>query len=131
MPFDPKKYPPDWKEIRARILDRAASKCEKCGVPNHAVGARDRHDEWHNEDDIQSLNSSLGMDLFPAGWPKIIRIILTVAHIHDPDPMNCTNTNLAAWCQRCHNQHDGPMRAKNAAATRLRKKEVGQEALPI
>ncbi|MES2459389.1 MAG: hypothetical protein V4671_02310 [Armatimonadota bacterium] len=41
MPCDYSKYPADWKERRVRILERAKHRCEKCGVPNHAVGYRD------------------------------------------------------------------------------------------
>lgn len=37
------------------------------------------------------------------------KIILTVAHL-DHTPENCTDDNLRAWCQRCHNRYDAPMR---------------------
>ncbi len=49
-------------------------------------------------------------------------IVLTIAHLHDPDPMNCDPSNLAALCQRCHNQHDAKMRKENAR----KKRESGQ-----
>ena len=46
MPCDYSKYPKNWKaEIRPRIQQRAGNKCEKCGVENHAIGARDRFEE--------------------------------------------------------------------------------------
>lgn len=60
------------------------------------------------------------------------RIVLTVAHHPDPDPMNCADENLQALCQRCHNRLDGPMRRQHAAETRRRKQEeAGQLALPL
>jgi 5-methylcytosine-specific restriction endonuclease McrA len=37
------------------------------------------------------------------------KIILTVAHL-DHTPENCSNENLRAWCQRCHNRYDAPVR---------------------
>lgn len=37
MPTDMSKYPPDWKETRKRILERANNRCERCGVQNYAL----------------------------------------------------------------------------------------------
>jgi 5-methylcytosine-specific restriction endonuclease McrA len=37
------------------------------------------------------------------------KIVLTVAHL-DHTPENCDPQNLKAWCQRCHNRYDAPMR---------------------
>ena len=34
------------------------------------------------------------------------RVVLTVAHVHDPAPENVDPRNLAALCQRCHLNHD-------------------------
>ena len=43
MPFDYKKYPPDWKSrIRPDILKRANNRCEICGVENGATVMRSR-----------------------------------------------------------------------------------------
>ena len=49
--------------------------------------------------------------------------MLTIAHLHDPDPMNCEDENLAALCQKCHNAHDKPMRLANSKETRERKRK--------
>lgn len=54
-----------------------------------------------------------------------IVIVLTIAHIHDPDPANCTPENLQALCQRCHNTLDALMRSKNAWITRRAKRAIG------
>lgn len=40
------------------------------------------------------------------------RVILTIAHL-DHDPTHNDETNLRAWCQRCHNTYDAKERAKN------------------
>lgn len=128
MPFDRKRYPPNWTSISRRIRERAKQKCEQCGVANHAVGARDMHDAWHDETAIDGMNSTDGMYLFGADDPKIIRIVLTVAHL-DHTPMNCADENLLALCQRCHNRLDAPVRARHAAETRRAKKHQGQLSL--
>jgi 5-methylcytosine-specific restriction endonuclease McrA len=45
-------------------------------------------------------------------------VVLTIAHIDDPDPMNCDYDNLKALCQGCHNRHDMPMRVLNRILNR-------------
>jgi 5-methylcytosine-specific restriction endonuclease McrA len=42
-------------------------------------------------------------------------VVLTTAHL-DHDPSNCDPANLRAWCQRCHNTYDAPMRAERRRA---------------
>jgi hypothetical protein len=117
MPFDRKRYPKDWEQIRARILERAEHKCERCGVANHAIGYREKNGRFVQ---LAESISDVGFDTILCD-EKIIRIVLTIAHIHDPDPTNCADGNLQALCQRCHNRLDAPMRAKNAATTRRNK----------
>ncbi len=129
MPIRPEMkalYPANWPEIRARILARANHRCERCGVGNY----------WwcygKGEDRIV-----VGYDERARHWPLIdknvtaheikhsVRIVLTIAHIHDPDPSNCSDDNLQALCQACHNALDAPMRASNAARTRHARKAIG------
>ena len=46
MPIKPenrKRYPSNWKQVRADILERANNCCEFCGIPNYTIrenGAR-------------------------------------------------------------------------------------------
>ena len=106
MPADMSRYPANWaSEIRPRILARAGDRCEWCKAPNRAIG---------------TTGEGCG--------DRAIRIVLTVAHVHDPDPMNVAEGNLAALCQRCHNLHDAPMRRAHAAETRRRRKFAGGQA---
>ena len=130
MPVDYKKYAANWKEIRARILDRAGHCCEGCGVKNHAVGARDLRNQWHDEDSVHGMNSDYGYALFGGEFPAMIKIVLTIAHV-DHDVTNNADDNLRAWCQQCHNRHDAKMRAGHAAITRRKKREsaTGQIAM--
>lgn len=90
MPIRPEnksRYPKNWlSEIRPAILKRADNCCE--GSPAHP-DCRARNYEPH-----------------PVTGSKVI---LTIGHL-DHAPENCAHENLRAWCQRCHNTYDMPMR---------------------
>lgn len=45
-------------------------------------------------------------------------VVLTVAHMDEDGPMDCPDDRLRALCQKCHNQHDAPMRARHRRQTR-------------
>lgn len=120
MPFHKERYPDNWKQISLAIRERARQQCEWCGVKNGAIGARDKHGVWHDEDNIHHMNSDTGYLLF-GDFPDMRRIVLTVAHI-DHDTMNNDPSNLAALCQKCHLGHDREQHTRNAARTRLRRK---------
>ena len=108
MPINYADYPPNWKsEIRPAILERAGHKCEFCGVPDH----------WYRVGDevIAPTNQNRRDEVeYMTGKPPTL-IVLTVAHLHDKNPMNCDPRNLAALCQRCHLKRDAPDRAKKRA----------------
>jgi hypothetical protein len=59
---------------------------------------------------------------------KVIRIVLTVAHL-DHTPENNADSNLRALCQRCHILHDRFYHARNARQTRATKKDLGRPLL--
>lgn len=126
MPADMRRYPPNWAtEIRPRILERAGGRCERCGVRNHAIGHRDAGGHFEACTPCETTTAPLDC---PNG--RTIRIVLTIAHTLNPDPMDCRDENLEALCQRCHNLLDGPMRQANAAATRRRRRiDAGQVEL--
>lgn len=99
MPIRPemrKRYPRDWK-LRSRFIRfyRAKNCCEWCGAENYQP---------------HPVTGST--------------VILTVAHIHDHRPENCSFFDLAALCQRCHNSHDAKKRAQNRRKARHRKQYV-------
>lgn len=62
-------------------------------MPNHVWIERDKRGVW---------------SLCAAGSGPFV--ILTIAHL-DHTPENCADDNLRAWCQKCHNAYDAPMRA--------------------
>jgi 5-methylcytosine-specific restriction endonuclease McrA len=102
MPCDYTLYPPNWNDIRARILDQANHRCDRCAVPNHQ---------------LHPITGS--------------RVVLTIAHL-DHDITHNEDTNLAALCQRCHLAHDAHEHAMHTAATRRRNRErTGQLTLEM
>lgn len=132
--IDYKKYPPTWKtEIRPAILERAGNACEICGAKNGDYGYRDKTGKWYDAQTIDDLLGDHGIDLFDAGGSldhhfdkkgnptKPVKIVLTIAHWDNPDPMDCRPENLKAACQYCHLKHDLPQHQTNARLTRERK----------
>jgi hypothetical protein len=132
MPIKPENlalYPANWKtEIRPRILARAGNCCERCKVPNSIIVGRAI---WLGravyQFDGRTFCAETGelladSDHFKIDEAKPVKIVLTIAHVHDPDPAACSDENLAAWCQRCHLRHDHKQHQANAAATRRAKK---------
>ena len=128
------RYPKDWKAISKRIRDMADNKCQKCGVPNGEIISRglspDGRLVWRNWQDSAYENGrccETGEEV-PHTQPDLVdydrtaKIVLTVAHL-DHTPENCADDNLRAWCQRCHNIYDLPMR-KAGIASRARAKLV-------
>lgn len=108
MPFDAKRYPPNWKAISLAIRERERWRCKWCraenGKPNPATGSK---------------------------------VVLTVAHLgvahpdgrpgDKHDKLDCREENLAALCQKCHLTYDLDEHMANAAKTRRQKKiDAGQ-----
>lgn len=55
---------------------------------------------------------------------RTTRVVLAAAH-RDHDTSNNTDTNLAAFCQRCHLIHDRPEHRRRRRATLFRRKALG------
>lgn len=113
MPIRPEnkhRYPDNWKEIRAKVLERAGHKCEQCSVMNHQQVLRAKSTDVWIYDDGKLREVSSFKHEFP-DW-RSVYIVLTIAHL-DHIPENCDLSNLRAWCQKCHNSYDAPFRAKN------------------
>jgi hypothetical protein len=121
MPIRPEnraRYPKDWPAISKRIrLERAGNRCEQCGVPNYELGGRTPDGKWHKAHPTGECTLGLTWPAVGSYWwcgsahehLRIVKIVLTVAHL-DHTPENCTDENLRAWCQRCHNLYDAAMR---------------------
>lgn len=130
MPCDYKKYAPDWKQIRARILERAGHKCEQCGKPNYSLWFRNEAGDYRevagfdvSDDDTPHILFYAAKDFTPGDVLddyRIVKIVLTISHTNH-DVTDNRDENLRALCQRCHNIHDIDYRKANRAATRRRK----------
>jgi len=84
-------YPPNWKEIRVSILDRAGNSCE--GSPAYPE-CRAANGEPH-----------------PITGSKVV---LTIAHLTHDERVSDPDL-LAAMCQRCHLTYDAKHHAANAS----------------
>lgn len=98
MPVDWKEYPEEWEAISLSIKQRAGWRCEHCGA------------------DQGLPHPETGAEVF-----------LAAAHL-DHDPQHNDPSNLAALCQRCHNQHDAQHRlATRMESARQSQIEAGQQ----
>lgn len=151
-----KAYPPDWQQRRARILARAQNRCEKCRVPNHAVGYRDQDGRFiPNCGNGICDASGRGLN-WPAYNPLTYReakefadqyndhgsgkrqtdgegnhwivIVLTVAHLDEGD-LDVPDDRLMALCQRCHLLHDKDLHTRNRSQSVAAKKALLQPVL--
>ena len=98
MPIKPEnqhRYPRNWREIRAAILERASHCCEWCHAAHHQP---------------HPITGS--------------RVVLTIAHL-DHTPEHNDPANLRALCQRCHLAYDAERNDKTAYQTRRTGKAVG------
>lgn len=59
-----------------------------------------------------------------ADGDPVTRIVLTIGHL-DHIPEHVADSNLRAWCQRCHLSYDHDHHQRNAYATRRKGKAVG------
>ena len=114
MPIDYKLYPPDWPEIRQRILQRAHHCCEwpGCCAPNG----------WFAFWSPTGKRHVVPPRRHPGPGTKVSLIVLTVAH-KDHNVANNEDSNLAAWCQYHHLTWDSDLHRDHARETRRRKRE--------
>ena len=125
MPCDYKKYPANWKEIRARIQTRAGNQCEQCGVSNHAIIIR-----YPDGTSRFPMNTEYDPADDPLGRGKLVKIVCTTAHLNH-DTTDNRDENLAFLCQRCHLTHDAPLHAENAKRTRTARKDAARMLLAM
>lgn len=118
MPIRPEnkhRYPHNWKQIRAAILERAGHRCEQCGIPNRA---------WRNNATGRWTEDIGRADAWFFDGNRATRIVLTIAHL-DHTPEHNEPENLRALCQRCHLAYDATHHQQTAYQTRRRGKAAG------
>ena len=131
------RYPKDWREFSQRTRDAAGNCCQACGVENGRMIYRGSHElrpAWRYVNDSVFMPSRCafdGSELHGTTWDDFqarkggpARVVLTVAHL-DHQPENCDTRNLRAWCQRCHNAYDAPMRRRGIAERAKAARAVG------
>lgn len=136
MPIKPEnkhRYPPDWPEIRARILERADNKCEQCKLPNGAFVIRgDGKDAgtyqlYDGDGEVYDDETGAYLGVCRASEYSIksmSKVVLTVAHLnHEPEDVR--DENLRAWCQMHHLRYDAEHHAETARQTRRNRKTIG------
>lgn len=141
MPIDYNLYPDDWPEVRKAVLRRAGGNgtkpeigccCERCGERNYSVG----YYNWNKVfTDIHYFDKpkdafKKSRALRDKSGEKYVTIVIAVAHIKDPDPMNCEMDNLLALCQRCHHINDISLKQQHEQI-RKRKKLITQGQMTI
>lgn len=96
------KYPKDWPAISDRIrFDRADYRCEMTTLDGERCTAR--HGQRHP-------------------YTGVI-VVLTVAHLNHK-PEDCSDENLKAACQLCHNRYDLAHRLRNRQRRLRREKQT-------
>lgn len=116
MPCNYADYPPNWDEIRERILTRAKHCCEDCFIRNKEV-VRKSDRQIPHPSDLYRYHDLIRRDYSPQQAMQIMgftKIILTIAHLdHDKENWEVTDDRLRALCQKCHLQHDMPRHIEN------------------
>ena len=130
-PYNRDRYPKDWPQIRAAILERAGHKCEQCKAPNRtriARGAGKDVDTYMLDSaDVFCAESGQYLGRCRHSDYDLLRmtdVVLTIAHL-DHVPENCAPENLRAWCQRCHLRYDQQQHRATAQATRKSRMALG------
>ena len=119
MPIDYSQYPPNWNEIRARVLERAGHRCEECDVANHLDGARG------GDGVFRELTAENVMHEWWNG-KRIFRIVLTIAHTCSCKPKCGHEHHVKALCQRCHLRLDLPHHIQKRRQGVFKRKAIGE-----
>lgn len=121
MPIkDRSAYPANWRQISEEVRQQAGYRCVHCGAVAGQFGAKDKRGQWHDQAAISSMPASQGDILF-GDYPKIVKVVLTVAHL-DQNPRNNNRANLRCLCAACHLEYDRPYNLAKAAVTRRRQR---------
>jgi len=119
MPINYSVYPPDWKEIRERILKRSKNKCEYCGLKNYSYvysvqyyirynGNYSYRAIWFRSQK-DAIRECLGTEI------KKVKVILTISHLdHDEENHKVSDDRLKATCQICHLRYDAAEKYKRS-----------------
>ena len=106
MPMPPEHYPPGWDDFSRWIrFTRAQGRCEctgQCDLHQHPTRTRRCIERNH----------------FAAHYAHG-KVVLTVAHLCDCDPICLNPAHVIAACQRCHLRIDRYMHAAHRQAHKI------------
>ncbi|WP_336490119.1 hypothetical protein [Methylobacterium nigriterrae] len=123
-------YPIDWPQLSAVIrFRRAGGCCEGCGRPHgQRIYCLDDGRWWDASvgawRDGEGRPSKVLPSVEELAGARTTRVVLATAH-RDHDTANNTDANLAAFCQRCHMNHDRPEHRRRRWATLFRRRAMG------
>ena len=136
MPIRPEHryfYPIDWPQLSAIIrFVRARGRCEGCGRPHlqevHHLGDGRWWDievkRWRDGGGRLVRRVLPTPEQMGAGAVRTTRVVLATAH-RNHDTTDNSGANLAAFCQRCHLQHDRPEHQRRRRITLRARKALG------
>lgn len=128
MPIKPenaKRYPANWKELRAAVLARAGNCCEGSpAYPDCRIG-----NGWFRNNTTGETcppDSGLVTEAWElADGDSVTLIVLTIAHLEHDELETQDISRLRAWCQKCHLTYDAKHHAQISYHTRKSRKALG------
>ena len=123
-------YPIDWTQLSATVrFQRAGGACETCGRPHGRIVYCLGDGRWWDAAvgawrDGQGQTLSTLPTIEDLGAIRSTRVVLATAH-RDHDTANNADANLAAFCQRCHMNHDRPEHQRRRWRTLFRRRAMG------
>jgi hypothetical protein len=133
MPIRPEHrffYPIDWPQLSATIrFGRAGGACEGCGRPHgQTVYCLSDGRWWDAAAGTWRDGKGRTLPALPTiedlGAIRSTHVVLATAH-RDHDTANNVAANLAAFCQRCHINHDRPEHRRRRWRTLFRRRAMG------
>ncbi|MAU94321.1 MULTISPECIES: hypothetical protein [Aurantimonadaceae] len=128
-------YPIDWRELSAAIrFNRAKGRCERCGRPHGQLVYHLSDGRWFDntagrwrDNRGRLVRTKTPPDPRVSGDEGGIAqtfVRLACAHL-DQNTANNADNNLAAFCQRCHLDHDRPWNIEKRRLTVLLRRALG------
>ena len=133
MPIRPKHrffYPIDWPQLSATIrFGRAGGACEGCERPHgRTIYCLSDGRWWDVAAGAWRYGKGRTLPTLPTiedlGAIRSTHVVLATAH-RDHDTANNVAANLAAFCQRCHINHDRPEHRRRRWRTLFRRRAMG------
>ena len=133
MPIRPEHrffYPIDWPQLSATIrFGRAGGACEGCGRPHRKTVYCLADGRWWDAAagtwrDGHGRTLPVLPTIEDLGAIRSTRVVLATAH-RDHDTANNAASNLVAFCQRCHINHDRPEHRRRRWRTLFRRRAMG------